>query len=72
MPGDRESSKGPPDMKTDRYLRTCLSRVVPADHKAQRQIKNEEAAAEGRERKGKEGKGREGKGREGKGREGIG
>ena len=33
-------------MKTGRSLRTCLSRVVPADHEAQSQARDEEAAAE--------------------------
>ena len=32
-------------MKTGRSLRTCLSRGVPADHEAQNQVKEEEAAA---------------------------
>ena len=42
----RERSKAPPDIKTGRSLRTCLSRVVPADHEAQSQVKDEKAAAE--------------------------
>ena len=33
-------------MKTGRSLRTGLSRVAPADHEAQSQVKDEEAAAE--------------------------
>ena len=42
----RESSKAPPDMKTVRSMRTCLSRGVPADHEAPSQVKDDEAAAE--------------------------
>ena len=43
----RESRKAPPDMKTGRSLRTCLSRGVPADHEAQSQVKEEDEAAAG-------------------------
>ena len=32
------SNKAPPDMKTGRSMRTCLSRGVPADHEAQSQV----------------------------------
>ena len=35
----RESMKAPPDMKTGRSLRTCLSRGVPVDHQARSQVK---------------------------------
>ena len=37
--------KAPPDMKTGRSLRTCLSRVVPADHEAQSQVKDRKEKA---------------------------
>ena len=47
MKHERESRKAPPDMKTGRSLRTCLSRGVPADHEAQSQVKEEEEAAAG-------------------------
>ena len=36
----------PHEMKTSRSMRTCVSRVVPADHEARSQVKDEEAAAE--------------------------
>ena len=35
----RESSKAPPDMRTGRSMRTCLSRGVPADHEARSHVK---------------------------------
>ena len=38
----RESMKAPPDMKTGRDLRTCLSRGVPADHGARSQVKKKD------------------------------
>ena len=41
----RESSKAPPDMKTGRSMRTCLSRGVPADHEARSQVKVEEKSS---------------------------
>ena len=42
VPEEIESMKAPPDMKTGRSLRTCLSRVVPADHEARSQVKVKE------------------------------
>ena len=41
----RESSKDPPDMKTSRSMRTCLSRGVPADHEARSQVRVREKSS---------------------------
>ena len=39
---ERESSKAPPDMKSGRSMRTCLSQAVPADHDARSLVKVKE------------------------------
>ena len=39
-----QRSKAPPDMKTGRSMRTCLSRGVPADHEARSQVKVKETS----------------------------
>ena len=52
VPEEMEGMKAPPDMKTGRSMRTCLSRVRPADHEARSQVKDEEAAAERKQEDG--------------------
>ena len=46
VPEEIESMKAPPDIKTGRSLRTCLSRGVPADHEARSQVKVNEKERE--------------------------
>ena len=41
---ERESCKAPPYVETNRSVHTCLSRGVPADHEARRQVKRNTAA----------------------------
>ena len=44
--------KAPPDMKTGQFLRTCLSRGVPADHEARSQVRKKDSCkSEGTQRR---------------------
>ena len=45
VPEEIASMKAPPDMKTGRSMRICLSRVVPVDHEARGQVKVKEKSS---------------------------